>query len=88
MCALALAALDGVGSLQLYLGSNAEHALKLRGEFLLKGIDSSGRVEDAGEVLLTDFHLYLQGVEVVDTVDNEHVAWCELRHAENHTLHL
>ena len=56
---LALAALDGVGSLQLYLGRDAEHALQFLGKLLLQSVDGSGRIECTSEELLTDFHLHL-----------------------------
>ena len=45
-------------------------------------------VERAGEELLADFHLHLQRVEVVDTVDDEHIARCELRHRQHDAFHL
>ena len=88
MGTLALAALDGVWSFQLYFGRDAEYALELRCEFLLQCVDGSRCIENTSKVFLTDFHLYLQCVEIVDTIDNEHIAWCELGHAEYDAFHL
>ena len=88
MCALALAALDGVGRLQLHLGGDAEHALELGGELLFELVHGGRRVEDAGEELLTDLHLHLQRVEVVDAVHDEHITRCELGHRQHDALHL
>ena len=88
MGALALATLNGARCFELYLGSNAEHALKFRGQFLLQGIDSSGRIEGRSEHLLTQLSLYKQGVEALLTIYDEHVAWSELRQRQDDTLHL
>ena len=58
VCALSLAPLDGVRCLQLYLRTDAQHALELRGKPLLEFVDGCGRVEYAGEVFLADLYLY------------------------------
>ena len=83
-----MAALDGVGRLELYLGGNAEHTLELGSKFLLQFIDGGRRIERGGEVLLAEFHLNLQSVEVVDTIDDKQIARSKLGHREYHALHL
>lgn len=88
VCALALAALESAGGLEQDFRADAQHAAQFGLEFLAEFFDGSGSVERSCEVLLAQFHLHLEGVEILHAVNHEQVVRCELFHRQHDALDL
>lgn len=88
MYALALTPFDGIRGLELDIYTDAEDAAEFRGKSLLQFVDGGGGIESRREILLTEFHLDLQRIKIVDTVDNEKIPRSEFLHAEDNAFDL
>ena len=71
--ALALAALERAGLLDLDLRVDAQDAAQLRRQLALEPDDGLEGIETLGEEVLAHLHLDGEGVEVVDAVDDAYV---------------
>lgn len=85
MLALTLTALNASRLHQFNIGTDRENALKLVRESFLHGQHSSYVVR---EEVSAHLNLYLKSVEIINTVNNQHVLWLKLRHLQNNAFNL
>ena len=85
MLTLALASLYAARLHQSHIGTDGEHALEFVGEFLLHCKHAAYIV---AEEVLADLHLHLQSIEIIDTVNYEHILRLKLLHIKYDALDL
>ena len=85
MFSLSLCTFDAARLHQAHISRAGKYALELVAQLLLHRQHASDVV---AEEILSDLNLYLQSIQIIDSVNNKHILRLELLHLEDNALDL